>query len=341
MASVSKINGKWRALIRRKGYPQKSKWFDTKAAAFAWSSKIEALMDAGKLESTEQGAETIGQLVNKYRRLRGSTRPISDSSTEHYTLKMLERMLGQEVASTLTVDRLLGWAQERRDDGAGPYTINCDLSKLGTVFRYAGTGLPDVIGAARPKLSYLGLIGGGGMRERRATEDEMTRILSWLAENKGAVYSDATLFACITAMRQGEVCRILKADIDHQKKMVLIRDRKDPRKKEGNDQWIPLLGDSWSLALRQVHDDERIFPLEPRTLSKYFTEAVRALSIPDLHFHDTRHDGVSKMFEEGYSIEQVALVSGHKDWRHLRRYTQLKPESLHALGKGQDKPPHP
>jgi hypothetical protein len=26
----------------------------------------------------------------------------------------------------------------------------------------------------------------------------------------------------------------------------------------------------------------------------------------------------------------VAIVSGHKDWRHLRRYTQIKPESLHA-----------
>lgn len=294
-------------------------------------------MESGQLEATEAGGETVGELVRKYRSLRGSTRPISDSSTEHYTLKMLERTLGQEVASGLTVDRLLGWAQERRDDGAGPYTINCDLSKLGTVFRYAGTGLKDVIGAARPKLSYLGLIGGGGLRERRPTEEEMSSILEWLAREKGQRYADATLFACITAMRQGEVCRILKADMDHEKKMILIRDRKDPRKKVGNDQWIPLLGDSWDLALRQEDVDGRVFPLEARTLSKYFTEAVRALSIPDLHFHDTRHDGVSKMFERGYSIEQVALVSGHKDWRHLRRYTQLKPESLHALGNRQDK----
>jgi hypothetical protein len=30
-------------------------------------------------------------------------------------------------------------------------------------------------------------------------------------------------------------------------------------------------------------------------------------------------------------IEQVALVTGHKDWKMLRRYTHLKPESLHEL----------
>jgi hypothetical protein len=37
------------------------------------------------------------------------------------------------------------------------------------------------------------------------------------------------------------------------------------------------------------------------------------------------------MFEAGFRIEQVSLVAGHKDWKMLRRYTHLKPESLHDL----------
>jgi hypothetical protein len=36
------------------------------------------------------------------------------------------------------------------------------------------------------------------------------------------------------------------------------------------------------------------------------------------------------LFEAGFSIQQVALVTGHKDWKMLRRYTHLKPETLHA-----------
>jgi site-specific recombinase XerD len=39
------------------------------------------------------------------------------------------------------------------------------------------------------------------------------------------------------------------------------------------------------------------------------------------------------MFEGGFSIQQVAMVTGHKDWRMLRRYTNLKPEDLHKMQK--------
>jgi site-specific recombinase XerD len=53
------------------------------------------------------------------------------------------------------------------------------------------------------------------------------------------------------------------------------------------------------------------------------------LQIIDLHFHDLRHEATSRLFEAGLTIEQVPLVTGHKDWKMLRRYTQLRPESLH------------
>ena len=33
----------------------------------------------------------------------------------------------------------------------------------------------------------------------------------------------------------------------------------------------------------------------------------------------------------GFSIEQVALVTGHNDGKMLRRYTHLKPEALHSI----------
>ncbi len=60
-----------------------------------------------------------------------------------------------------------------------------------------------------------------------------------------------------------------------------------------------------------------------------FTRAVNDCDIDDLHFHDLRHDGASRLFEAGYEVQQVALVTGHRDWNMLRRYTQIKPESLH------------
>lgn len=340
MASIAKIDGKWRALIRRKGHKQISKYFTTKGAALLWAAEIEQQIDSGQVKAVES-ADTIAKVIERYKTMRSKTRPILDTSTEHYTLKMLSKTMGHILAAKLTVADLTAWALERRDDGAGPYTINCDLSKLGTVFRYAGEGLPDIIGEARPKLSYLGLIGGGGLRERRPTDDELQRIYEWLERNKGRKYRDFVEFSVLTAMRRGEVARIAWADLDAEKKMVLVRDRKDPRQKIGNDQWVPLLGASWDLVQAQPKDDARIFPIHHQTMTGAFTLCCKELGIPDLHLHDMRHEGISAMFESGYAIQQVAVVSGHRSWNHLKRYTQIKPESLHSHVPNQGKPPSP
>ncbi len=46
--------------------------------------------------------------------------------------------------------------------------------------------------------------------------------------------------------------------------------------------------------------------------------------------------GAARLFEAGFSIEQVALVTGHKIWKMLRRYTHLKPGNtpLNRFGEG-------
>lgn len=339
MPTVTPIKGKFRAQVRLKGHKHISRYFERERAAWAWARETEALLLEGRPAPEPRNLKTVGQLIEAYRRLRDHSRPITDSSTAHYTLKMLTRTLGDVVASRLGTADLVKWASGRREEGAGPYTINCDLGQLGTVLRYAGEGLPDAVGAARPKLRHLGLIGGGGMRERRPNDDEVTRLLGWLAEHKGQVYADFALFAATTAMRRGEVSALRWADLDAAKRMVLVRDRKDPRRKIGNDQWVPLLGTSWALVQRQPREGERIFPVHPQTMTKYFTQACRALDIPDLHLHDLRHEGISTMFEQGFTIPQVAIVSGHRDWRHLKRYTQIKPESLHSHDTDQGAPP--
>jgi hypothetical protein len=77
----------------------------------------------------------------------------------------------------------------------------------------------------------------------------------------------------------------------------------------------------------------RIFPYNGRSVGAAFRRQCRDLKIDDLHFHDLRHEGTSRLFEAGFSIEQVALVTGHKDWKMLRRYTHLKPETLHSQRK--------
>jgi integrase len=143
--------------------------------------------------------------------------------------------------------------------------------------------------------------------------------------------------AVATAMRQDEINRIERADFDPQKKMLLVRDRKDPRRKSRNNQRIPLLDVTGYDACAIIEQQQRcvsgiggrIFPYNGRSVGTAFRRQCRDLKIEDLHFHDLRHEGTSRLFEAGFSIEQVSLVTSHKDWKMLRRYAHLKPEALH------------
>ena len=47
-----------------------------------------------------------------------------------------------------------------------------------------------------------------------------------------------------------------------------------------------------------------------------------------LRFHDLRHEAVSRFFEKGLSLPEVAAISGHKDPRMLMRYTHPKAEAI-------------
>lgn len=70
------------------------------------------------------------------------------------------------------------------------------------------------------------------------------------------------------------------------------------------------------------------FPFGESLLSKYWLEACRALSIPDLHWHDLRHEAASRMIEAGWSAHEVRVVTGHASSQHLDRYVNLDPADV-------------
>lgn len=69
----------------------------------------------------------------------------------------------------------------------------------------------------------------------------------------------------------------------------------------------------------------------PMSLPPFSASSARTrpvLGIEDLHLHDLRHEGVSRLFEQGLDIPRVAMISGHQSWATLRRYTHLKPKDV-------------
>lgn len=335
MASIIETPaGTFRVLVRRKGSKTRCATFKTRREAERWARATEADIEAGRPVG-RAGGGTVADAIAAYRTLRDSgRRSIAPGSNEHYMLGHLERDLGDVAVAALTPQRLATFAKRRAEDGAGPYTVNMEVSKLATVLRYAAISLHatwgDPVAAARPLLDHLGLIGPGQSRDRRPTAAELVAL-------RAAVDSrmrDIIDFAIASCMRRGEIARIEWADLDEAKRLVLIRDRKHPRHKAGNHEWVPLLGDAWAIVQRQPREADRIFPVSPEWMSDAFLLGCRIAGIADLHLHDLRHEGISRLFERGFAIEQVAVVSGHRSWSQLRRYTQLRPESLHDVASG-------
>ncbi|MGO4154325.1 site-specific integrase [Cupriavidus sp. YAF13] len=337
MASILKIGERWRAQIRKQGRSI-SKTFRTKAEAQAWAKNSEVDIETPRAVASL----TVGTLIEDYRKAREkSGRAVALKSNEEYMLRKLKLAFADHLVHRLSTQDILKFAQDRKAAGAGPYTISMDISKLGTVMRHMSSiqdlALPDVVKNAWPALNHLKLVGPGGKRERRPSPAELEKIFAWFREHPEHKLPMEAIIRVLmqSAFRRGEIFRITWSDLDEARRLVLVRDRKDPRQKQGNDELVPLIGDALEIIQRQPRNtpDDRIFPHEPGTASKYFKWACDAKKIVDLHLHDLRHEATSKLFEAGWDIPEVAAVTGHKDWRNLKRYTNLDPADVAEKGK--------
>ena len=140
--------------------------------------------------------------------------------------------------------------------------------------------------------------------------------------------NDIIAFAIASCRRQDEICRLRWQDLNETDHTATLSDLKHPRRKAGNDRRFKLLHDAWTIIQRQPHISERIFPWNGKSISTAFTRACHLLDIHDLHFHDLRHHGVSLLFERGYSIQEVQMISLHECWTTLQRYTHLRPGNV-------------
>lgn len=348
MATFRKLpSGNWRVQVRRKRR-YIAETFRRHKDAEVWALDMERRIDQGEVPSSRVRRQptTFGDLIDLHL---ADLQEVGKAPrrSKAFTMEALKEKLGRVRMADLNRERLIRFGRDRLKEGAGPVTIGMDLSYIKTIITHAAAvyGLavsPEAVDLARVALKRLGLVGKSRSRDRRPTTDEFNRLLAYFDGNPRQLIPLARIcrFAVATAMRQDEICRIRQADIDASTKTVLIRDRKDPREKDGNDQKVPLLAatgfDAWALLLEQksaTKSRDRIFPYNARSVGTAFRRACRDLKIENLHFHDLRHEGASRLFEAGFTIEQVALVTGHRDWKMLKRYTNLRPEHLHRFDK--------
>nr|WP_258571063.1 site-specific integrase [Flavimaribacter sediminis] len=171
-------------------------------------------------------------------------------------------------------------------------------------------------------------------RDRRLADEELTAILAACDTARNDWFRPGILLAIETGMRRGEILNIRARDLDLELGLLTI-----PQTKTDRPRTIPLSEKAVSILdevrIRAGEKNGRLFPVTANAFRLAWERCKRRAAkdepgITDLRFHDLRHEAVSRFFELGLNVPEVAAISGHRNPRMLFRYTHLKPENIVA-----------
>jgi integrase len=219
--------------------------------------------------------------------------------------------------------------------GKSNNTVRIELAMLSNLFTIAiqewGLGLTHNPVAAIRKPSP------GKGRDRRLNADEERHLLEAVEKYSNPMLGWIVRIAIETGMRQSEILNLRKRQVDLAARVVRLADTKNNFART-----VPLTAAATTALKSAVEnplrpkDCDLVFFGEPGKdgqrrayqFAKIWTDIKETLGISDLHFHDLRHEAVSRLVEGGLSDQEVASISGHKSMQMLRRYTHLRAEDL-------------
>jgi integrase len=310
---------------------REAKTLDRKTAAKEWLEQREAkLKSPGGLERAKRPAGTLGDAIERY--TKDFTRI---GKTKSQVLRaVLDYDIADKPLSDLRPDDLVDLARELKAGGRQSSTVLNYLSHMGGVISTARRSWRyevdrDLVKDALEETKRLNLTAKSKKRTRRPKLDEIAALLAHFqkirARRPTSVPMDLiTTFAIFSTRRQAEICRIRWEDYEKEAGRVLVRGMKDPGDAEGVDTWVEIIPEAARIIAMMPKIRPEIFPYSTDAVGASFTRACQFLEIQDLRFHDLRHEGVSRLFEMGRTIPQVASVSGHRSWQSLQRYSHLR-----------------
>ncbi|TYR33700.1 site-specific integrase [Mesorhizobium microcysteis] len=339
MASIRKHRDKYQVRIRRHGYPTITKTFAKLPDAKEWANHQERQADRGELgpDKRELDRITLADLIKRY--LKEVVPRKRHGETDTFALNMLLRhKVAKKSLSELSPSDFTSYRDERltrpcgrRGKTVSLATLKRQLTPVRHMFRHAhddwGIPLRD------NPLAKVRFKGADKRRERRLREGEQDRLLLAGKKTRNPLIVPIIRFALETAMRRGEILALRFHDVDLERHSLTVRESKN-----GYSRTIPLSAAAVAVltdAIRRMSDKDKvrnalIFPTKPLALRLAWDRLTKRAGIDDLNFHDLRHEAISRLFELGLTVPEVASVSGHRDMRMLFRYAHANHVSIRA-----------
>lgn len=333
-------NGAWRYMFRRKGLLDKpvSITFATEKDGDAFAAYAEAQLSRGvvvnELKKKNEVFDKLHSLIwayggspnvtrNDEREMNGVLKVVPFDTPCSINYKWVEDWVGklktQYSKSTLIkkvsfLRRVINWGikTEQIPMSANPFNL-----------------LPSNF-AFKPN--------DNSQRERRLQDGEEEAIRRELGVWEELLFD----MALETAMRMSEMLHLRWSDINLQRRSIFLR-----RTKNGQTRQVPITTVLYDKLLKvqgglPPYEDAGIdflFPFNKggtikRTslaakMSAFFGEVFEKAGCPDLHFHDLRHEAISRMYERTTMTDlEISKISGHRTMTMLARYANLRASDL-------------
>lgn len=335
-------NGSITAKVRRHGVT-KSETFATRTDAEAWARKIESEIERGRWhDATESERTTISELVSEYRLrvlpgLRG--RGVAPA------LNVIDEKLGKHTVARLTA-RIVASYRDERLRAVGVESVRKEMAVLSKMLDTASKEWGITI--AQNPVKSVSKPAPGRARDRRLLHGEQARVEASLRRCRSTYLLPLFRLALETGARQGELLSMRWPHVDRGRRLVMLYDTKN-----GEDRAVPLSSAALAIldGLPRALRDDRVFPVSSGLVAQAWGHAITRARrlyekerlaagdktaavekdplLRDLHFHDLRHEALSRLAERGdLSVLELAAVSGHKTLQMLKRYTHLQAEDL-------------
>lgn len=339
MATIVKTpSGTWKAVIRKLGWPTTAKTFRTKRDAEDWARSTEDEMVRGVYLSRAPSEKlTVAGALKRYMEEVSVTKKPTTQRSERFTAQHLEAFFGKYSMAAVSAELVAKYRDKRLAEGRSNNTVRIELAMLGHLFRIAiqewGIGLTfNPVANIRKPSPGIG-------RDRRLTVSEQARLFEVANAHSNPMLGWIVRLAVETGMRSSEIASLRRSQVDLDRRVVTLRDTKN-----GSTRMVPLTRAATDVLLSAL--DNPIRPIDtdlvffgepgrdgkrrPYVFQKLWAAIVREIGLADLHFHDLRHEAVSRLVEAGLSDQEVASISGHKSMQMLKRYTHLRAEDLVA-----------
>ncbi len=322
MASIRKHRNRWQVQIRRRGVSPFSRSFIYKSDATTWARRIEADIDKQKVGQENQAdlKKPFSDLLVRYAKTISPTK--KGNAIEQIRLRKIQASrLGCLKTGLITPLDIQHYIHTRLQTVSND-TVRRELGIIQHVFETARKvwGIPlsqNPVANIRKPIS-------GPSRTRRLAKSEEAILVKAASACQNPLILPVIQFAIATAMRRGEILSAQWENFKIKDKTLSL-----PITKNGFRREVPLSKEALKILERlKPQASGLIFPVSGNALQLTWNRIVSNNGIQDLRFHDLRHEAISRFFEMGLTIPEVALISGHRDIRMLFRYTHLKASAV-------------